>query len=219
MPQNTGKHTFYMNTYILDTNLFFNMEPGLNLGKTTKDVLIQATTLMKAQKNATFIMSPRIVDELKSFFEQELPTYVEDFLIHIEIRSPDPSKVQFSAAVFYALIDDVRERNYKGLRAAEDEIRKAASQMMGKEVLPKQAFEMTVGHSIQSFRTRYRNATRTGFIDSLADLDIIMLARELDGYIVTTDAGVLEWGRTFGVKELPAELFAKHLERDAQELG
>ncbi len=204
-----------MNTYILDTNLFFNMEPGLQLGKTTKDVLVRATELMKAQKNATYIMSPRIVDELKSFFDQELPSYVEDFLVCVDIRSPDPSKVQFSASVFYALIDDVRERNYKGLRAAEDEIRKAASQMMGKEVLPKQAFEMTVGANIQSFRTRYRNATRTGFIDSLADLDIIMLARELDGYIVTTDEGVLEWGRTFGVKELPAELFAKHLEHDA----
>ena len=205
----------YMNTYILDTNLFFNMEPGLQLGKTTKDVLIRATELMKAQKQATYIMSPRVVDELKSFFEAELPSFVEDFLVQIDIRSPDPAKVQFNASVFYALIDDVRERNYKGLRAAEDEIRKAASQMMGKEVLPKQAFEMTVGANIQSFRNRYRNATRTGFIDSLADLDIIMLARELDGYIVTTDVGVLEWGRTFGVKELPAELFAKHLENVA----
>ena len=65
---------------------------------------------------------------------------------------------------------------------------------------------------LKKFRERYRNATRAGFLDSVADLDLIMLSLEQDGYLVTTDEGVLNWGRYFGVKEMPSQLFIKHIQ-------
>ncbi len=203
----------HMNTYILDTNLFFNMEPGLRMGSTTQEVITSMTALIAAHPDDVFMMPPRIVGELKSFFDEELPEYVESFLSAITIQSPTTGDIQFGADVFYRLIDDVRDRNYRGMRSAEDEIRKAATHMMGREVLPKKALEMTVGEFITSFRNKYRNATRTGFLDSVADLDLIMLAKETDGYVVSTDEGVLEWGRLFGIKELPAPLFEKRFEK------
>ena len=70
---------------------------------------------------------------------------------------------------------------------------------------------MTVGPSIKNFRERYRNATRFGFIDSLADLDIIMLAMELDGTIVSSDEGLILWARSFGVKEILPKTFGSFM--------
>ena len=65
---------------------------------------------------------------------------------------------------------------------------------------------------IKNFRDRYRNATRTGFLDSVADLDLIVLSKEINGFLVTSDDGVLSWGRIFGIKEMPASVFRKRLE-------
>jgi predicted DNA-binding protein (UPF0278 family) len=79
--------------------------------------------------------------------------------------------------------------------------------MQGKAGLSKKEFEMTIGEVVKKYRERYRQATRTGFLDSLADLDSILLAKELNGILVSTDEGVLDWGRVFGVKEMPASVF------------
>ena len=64
-----------MDTYILDTNLFFNMEAGLNLGQKTEEVVKNLTTAAKKlqeTKEATFLLPPRVVDEFLSFFEDKL---------------------------------------------------------------------------------------------------------------------------------------------------
>ena len=76
----------------------------------------------------------------------------------------------------------------------------------------KKDFQITIGKFIKNFRYRYRNATRTGFLDSVADLDLIVLSKEVDGFLVTSDDGVLSWGRTFGIKEMPSSIFRKRLE-------
>jgi len=83
--------------------------------------------------------------------------------------------------------------------------------MMGKQKTDKRGFQTTIGPVIKKFRERYRQATRLGFLDSVADLDLIMLAKEQDGFLVSSDEGVLKWGRRFGVKETPASIFASKL--------
>ena len=85
--------------------------------------------------------------------------------------------------------------------------------MQGKTDLSKKDFEISIGEVVKKFRDRYRQATRFGFLDSLADLDIIMLSQELEGTLVSTDEGVLHWGRVFGVKEMPASVFGQLLRR------
>lgn len=84
--------------------------------------------------------------------------------------------------------------------------------MSGKKTESKKDFQITIGKFIKNFRARYRNATRTGFLDSVADLDLIILSKEIDGFLVTSDEGVLSWGRTFGIKEMPTSVFQKRLE-------
>jgi len=211
-----------MEKYVLDTNLLFNMEANLGFGKTTKAVMEGLTEAMKkakahsassgqASKSAEFLMPPRIVDEILSFFENKEEAFVKAFLEQITVKSPDLGKNPVSLHFLYELVDDTRKRSYRGLQIAEEEFETIAQQMMGKETLAKKEFQMTIGKHIKGLRDRYRQATRAGFLDSLADLDLIVLAKEEAAYIVTTDEGVRRWGRLLGVKEMMSDIFARKL--------
>ena len=53
-----------MEKYILDTNLFFNMEANLGLGKKTEEIIVNLTEIiskLKKEKKAEFFMPPSIV--------------------------------------------------------------------------------------------------------------------------------------------------------------
>ena len=72
-----------MENFILDTNLFFNMGAGLDMGKTTEAIVIKLTeTVKKLKKNeqADFYMPPRIVEEFLSFFEDKNQEFIKNFL-------------------------------------------------------------------------------------------------------------------------------------------
>lgn len=203
-----------METFVLDTNVFFNMEAGLSLGRKTEEVVEKITKLaikLKKTKAAVFFMPPRVVGEFLGFFDDKNQGFIKEFLSVINIESPDLSKINLPANVFYKLIEDVRERSYRGMNIAEEEIERAAVEFSGKTLGSKKDFQITIGYFIKKFRERYRNATRFGFLDSLADLDLIILAKQKEGFLVSTDIGVLNWGRTFGVKEMPSPAFSERL--------
>lgn len=204
-----------MDTFILDTNLFFNMAAGINMGKKTEDVVVGLTEkarILTKNKKAVFFMPPLAVDEFLSFFENKDQGFIKDFMAVINIESPDLTRALFPATVFYKLIEDIRARSYRGLNIAEEEIENSTRQSMGLKIEGKKEFQIKIGAFIKKFRERYRNATRAGFLDSVTDLDLIVLSKQKDGFLVSTDEGVLSWGRTFGVKEMPVSVFRKRLE-------
>jgi len=191
------------------------MEAGLSLGEKTEDVVKKVTELankLKRQKKAEFFMPPRAVDEFLSFFENKEEPFLKAFLSAITVKAPEIASVDFPATVFYQLVDDIRQRSYRGLNIGEEEIENTARKMLGREAPDKKSFQIGVGQHIKTFRERYRNATRAGFLDSIADLDLIVLSKEQAGFLITTDEGVLKWGRIFGVKEMPAVAWVKRLE-------
>jgi len=77
-------YNLVMDKYILDTNIFFNMEEGIGLGEKTEDVVRNITQI----KNVEFYMPPRIVDEFLSFFPDKNQAFIKDFLSKIIIQSP-----------------------------------------------------------------------------------------------------------------------------------
>lgn len=200
-----------MESYILDTNLFFNMQAGLAMGNTTDEVMAQMTQFGKKVK---LYMPPKIVEEFLSFFENKEQNTIKQLMSVITVKSPSIETLAFPASIFYTLVDDIRSRSYRGLRVGEEEIEQAARGMMEAGALPKIEFQKKVGIQIKGFRDRYRQATRVGFLDSVADLDIIVLAKELDGTVVSTDEGLLKWSRLFGVKEMAPSVFG-HLHHQA----
>lgn len=200
-----------MESYILDTNLFFNMQAGLGFGQTTEEVI---ENMIRVGKSAKLYMPPRIVEEFLSFFENKEQDNIKQLLTVITVKSPIVEQFQFPASIFYTLVEDIRNRSYRGLRVGEEEIEQAAKVMMGAGELSKMDFQKKVGAQIKGFRDRYRQATRVGFLDSLADLDIIVLAKEVQGTVVSTDEGLLKWSRLFGVKEMAPMVFG-HLHHQA----
>lgn len=204
-----------MEKYVLDANLFFNMEAGLGLGEKTEAVVKNLTEIskkLKQVKKAEFYMPPRIVDEFLSFFEDKQQPFLKNFISSVAVKSPDLGKMSFPAQVFYELVADIRQRSYRGLNIGEEEIEKAGRAMMGKKGLSTKDFQIQVGEVINKFRQRYRQATRFGFLDSLADLDLIVLSKELEASLISSDEGVVRWGRLFGVKEMPAAVWKRRLD-------
>lgn len=203
-----------MKKFILDTNLFFNFQNGLNWGENTQEVIENFNNIMKgltSKKSVEFYMTPGVVLELLSFF-QEKPTYVDNFLSHIIIRSPDVTKITISSSVFEAYVEETRQRSYRGMKVAEEEMDKIAKHMIQKQELSKIAYQKTLGEFVTHFRERYRQATRFNFLDSKTDIDIILLSKEVEGHLVSSDEGVLRWGRMMGVVEVPPHLLRETLE-------
>lgn len=204
-----------MEKFIIDTNFFFNLEIRTGLGKNPKEIITSFTDLtsgLKRAKKAEFFMPQSIVDEFLGFFDEKKPQFVDDFLSVVSIKSPHTTKLSFSAHVFYKLVAEMRHRSYRGLQIGEEEVLTGAKSVMGREEMDKKEFQMAIGKTIKKLRDRYRQATRFSFLDSVADLDLIVLTKELDGFLVSSDEGVLRWGRIFGVKEIPAQLLKARLQ-------
>ena len=79
-------------------------------------------------------MPPRIVDEFLSFFENKEQEFIKSFLSTVNVQSPNPSAIDFSSQIFYKLIEDIRNRSYRGLNIAEEEISKAGEMTSGKNL-------------------------------------------------------------------------------------
>ncbi len=94
------------------------------------------------------------------------------------------------AFLLYELIDDVRHRIDKGLRVAEQAVRNVITD--------------TKPETITNLRRKYRSALREGTIDSKEDVDLILLARELDGILVTADIGIMTWADKLGIRFVEA---------------
>jgi RNA ligase partner protein len=202
-----------MEKYVLDTNLFFNMENGLGLGSKTEEVVVRLTKAMKEAKqagSAEFFVPPSIVDEFLSFFEDKEQPFIKDFRSALTVKAPDLGAVQVPSTLLWQLVDDVRTRNFRGQAVAEEEIRQATKLMQSAEMSKKDS-EIALGPVIKRFRTKYRQATRFGFLDSAADLELIILAKEIGGVLVSTDEGVIRWSRTFGIREMSAPVFGQKM--------
>ncbi|NTU46907.1 RNA ligase partner protein [Candidatus Roizmanbacteria bacterium] len=203
-----------MDHYILDTNLFFNMEAGLDLGRDTETVVrtITKTAAILRKQGSRMYMPPRIMEEFLSFFENKNQKFIQEFQQELVIQSPD-IHTEIPASAFYQFVEETRGRSYRGLTIAEEEIQKGAQVFLSQSELSKKDFEIKIGPVIRHFRERYRQATRFGFLDSVADLDSIMLAKQLNAYLVSTDEGVIKWGRILGVKEMLAPVFGRMVQK------
>ncbi len=203
-----------MEFFVIDTNFFFNLQEIKNFGKTTKEVIQNLSQYIKkagALKKAEVYMPPSVIEELNSFFDDE-PEYLKEFLALIHVKSPNRNFVKISGQVFYEFVKETRIRAYRGLKIAEEEARKAAQLVLKKTPNSTIEFEKTVGEVIKNLRERYRNATRVKFLDSKADVDLLLLTKELDATLISTDEGVLLWAEKLGLKTLPAPLFKQRLE-------
>lgn len=180
---------------VLDTSLFVNPDVRASLGSTPTEALETFLFLAAQIHILNFYMPPSIFEELLHFVERDkIPT---DLLLILHQKPPKRHELMTPAFLLYELIEDIRERVNKGLRIAEKAIRSTAARK--------------IEDIIQDTRKKYREALREGIIDSKEDVDLLLLAMELDALLITADQGLIKWAEKLGIKWLFPEKFKEYL--------
>ena len=169
---------------IIDTSIFTNPEVYQTFGESPTDALRAFLEIIGKLDGPTFYMPPTIYHELLNFVEiKDIPTELQ---IRIFQKPPKRYELSVPAFLLYELIEDVRHRIDKGLRVAEDAVRETSPE--------------TEPEAINNLRKKYRSALREGIIDSKEDVDLILLAKEMDGILMTADTGIVKWADKLGIR-------------------
>jgi len=180
---------------VLDTSLFVNPEVRNDFGDTPTDAIKGFLQIAGQIPSLEFYMPSSIFQELLNFVnEKEIPGAL---LAVLHQKSPGKHELNTPAFFLYELIEDMRDRINKGLRIAEKAVR-TASKGDEREV-------------IQNMRKSYREALREGIIDSKEDVDLILLAKELNALLVTVDRGAIKWAEKLGIRWLLPSKFRDYL--------
>jgi len=188
-------------TFVIDTSVFTNPQLYKKFSNDIKDAAEDLLYLME-HSGAEFYMPLSTYDELQKMLK--LGNLAPKFELIVRLRNPKKFNLMVPAQFLFELIKDLRGRINKGLRVAEEHVRNAT----GKE-------REDLGEVIRSLREKYRDALRQGFIDSKEDIDVILLAYELDAILVSADEGIRNWAKELGVKLINPEHFKELLEEMA----
>jgi RNA ligase partner protein len=191
-------------TFVLDTSVFTN--PQL-YKKFSEDILDAAEDLLYLMEHsgAEFYMPLSVYEELQNMVRLE--KLIPKFEMVIRLRNPRRYNLTIPAEFLYEFIADLRNRVNKGLRIAEEHVRNA----QGKQ-------KEAVGDVIRSLREKYREALRQGILDSKEDVEVVLLAYELDAILVSADEGIRNWAKKLGIKLISPEYFKELLEELSQRI-
>jgi uncharacterized protein len=181
---------------VLDTSLFVNPDVRNSLGPNPTGALEAFLGIASGIQTMEFYMPPSTFQELLSFIDKDRIS--GDLMLFLRQKPPKKHELKFPAVLLYELIEEMRDRINRGLRVAETAVR-ATEKKNTDEV-------------IQDLRKKYREALREGIIDSGEDVDLILLAAELDALLVTADRGLIKWAEKFGIRWLIPEKFRDYLE-------
>ena len=182
---------------VLDTSVFTNPDTARHFGSSAAEAVREFVALARPVRGQLrCLMPPSIFEELKTFVPAaELPA---DFEYVVALKAPDRYTVLVPGFLLYELIDDIRARIDRGLRVSEKAVRSA------------QPTEIET--SITRLRGEYREALRAGLLDSREDVDLILLARELDAAVCSSDRGVVTWAERLGIRLVDPEQLRRILE-------
>ncbi len=164
------------------------MQFGENPALAFKNFLL---TVSESDGEVIVYIPTSIYEELRRMIQDlHVPPRARSIL---RIKSPKKYELFIPAFLMYDFIDDLRTRINKGLRVAEEAV-KASLHKKPEEVL-------------KYLRRRYREVLREGIVDSKEDLELILLALELDGIVLSADQGVLKMADKLGLRFLsPSEI-------------
>ena len=163
-----------------------------------------------------YVPFPSVYDELHDFAknngcDSDVLAKIDTWLVK---KTPDRYNVMISSRMFHEYVSHMRERINKGMNIAEDAILEAStkclfltSEAKHKNDIEEEIEREVIGKIVGKFRNKYRNALRYGILDSAPDIDVLLLARELDAAVVASDFGIQKWAEQMGVRYVPAKTF------------
>lgn len=158
-----------------------------------------------------YIPYPSVYTELTSFLkryecDEDIFTKLDTWLVK---KTPNRYEVKIPAAIFYEYIITVRQKMNRGRRLAEEYILEASA--ISSKLEDKSNIEAEVGNLVSKFRDKFRSVMRQGILDSAPDLDVLLLAKELEAGVVSSDAGIRKWSERLGLRFVEASKFPRML--------
>lgn len=187
---------------VLDTSLFVNPASSAAMGNSPTSALKRFLEIAKDAPAISLFMPPSIYRELMYFAEEsKIPPAL---LTLLQQRAPQKHSLQVPGFFIYSLVESFRDRVDRGLRLAERHVREALE--MTPPVKPERGEKGQVREDakiVSGLRESFRRMMREGMLDSKADVDLLLLAFEIKGTLVSADEGVLLWAENLGIEILP----------------
>jgi uncharacterized protein len=198
---------------VLDTSVFVNPASSRAFGDSPTTAFARFLELAKETVGVEFYMPPSIYAELMHFCEEQ--KIAARLLLLINKRPPKKHELKVSGMFVYNLVESMRDRSDRGLRLAERHVREALDGTASDKAAPAEGNQKVRpdAYIIGLLRESYRRIMREGMLDSKADVDLLLLAYELDATLVSADQGVLDWAENLGVPLLAHD----HLKEFLQE--
>ncbi len=198
-----------MLVFVLDTSSVADLGLRRHLGASSLEETVSslAELLKKVtlKHEARFYVTPLMMEELRNFLLNNgvSEETVNRFAAWLVVKSPSLHDVKIPAAVMASYVEEFQKRLTKGLKVAEEVVKKAAQG------------DTDLGQLIRALREKYREATRHGVVDSAADFGAAILSLEVNGIMVTSDDGIKKLCNMLGVMVVSAEHFADMLQEYA----
>jgi len=188
---------------ILDTSIFVNPDSRTYFGNTPGEALSNFLDQLKDKKQINCYIPPSVYEELAKFIDKFPPTQK---IVLINKKPPSSYQTPVPAMLVYEFIEEIRLRINKGLRIAEKYTRKGLAASIGEAIpLGIPAQKVKNEELIKNLRQEYRIALREGVIDSKEDFDLVLLAKELNAYLATSDLGLVKWAQKLGITCINAQ--------------
>ena len=200
-----------MKKFVLDTSVFTNNASYRQFGRNAQNALQNFLNEIKSSSGLVveFYMTPECYTELGHFIDL---TKIKG-LSKVTIKAPDRDQVQVSGAFVYQLVTDFRKRTENALKYGTSLIRETYSTEPEKR---EKGQPDPIAPFIKRLRETSRHHTREGFLDSGADFDTLLLAKELGAKVVSSDNGLISYAHRLGVGVLPFNLL-KEVVNNAKE--
>lgn len=208
-----------LRVYVLDTSAIADPRLRASIGGGSLDESVRVLGEMLAKARLLYgleiYMPPSVYEEARRFLMANGVTLqsFQTLATWITVKPPARHEVTIPATVFREIIDEFRQRLTRGLRVAEDHVRRAfdTGASLG-EAAAREARRERLGALIRGLRDRYREVTRHGIVDSIEDIDAVLLAYELHGVLVTNDEGVRRLAEALGVVTIEPTKFINILQ-------
>jgi len=196
-----------LRVYVLDTSAVADprLRGVIGGGSLDESVRILGEMLARARisHGVEIYMPPSVYEEARRFLMANGVTLqsFQALATWITVKPPARHEVSVPATVLREIVDEFRQRITRGLRVAEDHVRRAfdTAASLGDAASAREARREHLGPLIRGLRDKYREATRHGIVDSVEDIDAVLLAYELHGVLVTNDEGARRLAEALGV--------------------
>ncbi|MDQ2069776.1 RNA ligase partner protein [Natronospira bacteriovora] len=187
-----------MRRFVLDTSIFTN---PTTMAQFHADPMECIRVFLELARNTPteFYMPLSVYEEFMRVRDLP-PELAADFETEVWVRSPRRFELTIPSDVLYEFINEVRERIDRGLRIAEEHTKRAGALSTMKPEI------------ITELRENFRSAMRKGLLDSREDVDVVLLAMELDAELASADQGMRKFANRVGVKLVTPEYLRRIME-------